>query len=340
MDRVDWMKGERETPVALPTRKEIPAAHKGIAGGWPEAIAAAKDAQQESAHKSRSLSLPQDRPLRTIGIRARASASAGSRRRDRRARATRCRCERRVAERVREFQPKRCGILGRPPPPSSWRVSDALRSTRRRTVTKVDGVCGHSKNRAKPESETSMELKAGLVGCGAMSRAWLQAAAKIPDLRVVALADLDTARARSRAAEFSLNDAVIASDVNGLIAASHPDLLFDVVVPSARHDVVSAGLASGAHVLSEKPMAESLADAQDLVERAKAAGRIHAVVQIGATLLECGGSPGRCAQALSVRSPAFTPTSSLRPTSAGSAKRWTTFCCSTWRSTASTRCAA
>ena len=41
-----------------------------------------------------------------------------------------------------------------------------------------------------------MELKAGLVGCGAMSRAWLQAAAKIPDLRVVALADLDTDRAR------------------------------------------------------------------------------------------------------------------------------------------------
>ena len=36
-----------------------------------------------------------------------------------------------------------------------------------------------------------MELKAALVGCGAMSRAWLQAAAKIPELRIVGLADLD-----------------------------------------------------------------------------------------------------------------------------------------------------
>lgn len=124
-----------------------------------------------------------------------------------------------------------------------------------------------------------MQLKVGLVGCGAMSRAWLQAAAKIPDLRIVALADLDTDRAKGRAAEFSLNDVFIASDVNGLIAASRPDLIFDVVVPSARHGVVSAGLASGSHVLSEKPMAETLADAQDLVEQAKAAGRIHAVVQ-------------------------------------------------------------
>jgi predicted dehydrogenase len=38
-------------------------------------------------------------------------------------------------------------------------------------------------------------------------------------------------------------------------------------------------LAAGRHVLSEKPMAETLADARDLVARAKAAGRIHAVVQ-------------------------------------------------------------
>jgi predicted dehydrogenase len=122
-------------------------------------------------------------------------------------------------------------------------------------------------------------LKAALVGCGAMSRAWLQAAAKIPDLRIVGLADLDAERARGRAAEFSVKDLVIARDVHALLAESRPDLLFDVVVPSARHEVVSAGLAAGCHVLSEKPMAEALADARDLVKRAKTAGRIHAVVQ-------------------------------------------------------------
>jgi predicted dehydrogenase len=124
-----------------------------------------------------------------------------------------------------------------------------------------------------------MELKAALVGCGAMSRAWLQAATRIPNLRIVGLADLDAERAKCRATEFSLKDPVVASDVHALIAETRPDLLFDVVVPSARHEVVSAGLAAGCHVLSEKPMAETLADARDLVARAKAAGRIHAVVQ-------------------------------------------------------------
>jgi predicted dehydrogenase len=124
-----------------------------------------------------------------------------------------------------------------------------------------------------------MELKAALVGCGAMSRAWLQAAAKIPDLRIVGLADLDVERAKRRAAEFSLQGVVVAEDVHQLLSRSRPDLLFDVVVPAARHEVVRAGLAAGCHVLSEKPMAETLADARDLVARARVAGRIHAVVQ-------------------------------------------------------------
>jgi predicted dehydrogenase len=124
-----------------------------------------------------------------------------------------------------------------------------------------------------------MELRAALVGCGAMSRAWLEAAAKIPELRIVGLADLDAARAKARAAEFGLKDAAIARDVRALIDEAHPDLLFDVVVPSARHEVVAAGLAAGCHVLSEKPMAETLDDARDLVARAESAGRIHAVVQ-------------------------------------------------------------
>lgn len=124
-----------------------------------------------------------------------------------------------------------------------------------------------------------MDLSVALVGCGAMSAAWLKAAARIPDLRIVGLADLIPENAKMRAAEFGLKDAVVAENVKDLIDQCRPDLIFDVVVPSGRHSVVSTALAAGCHVLSEKPMAETLADARDLVERARAAGRIHAVVQ-------------------------------------------------------------
>ncbi len=124
-----------------------------------------------------------------------------------------------------------------------------------------------------------MRLRASLIGCGAMSRAWLEAAAGVGGLEIVGLADLDPARARARAAEFGLNDAFVASDIETLLAKTQPDILFDVVVPTARHAIVSAALGARCHVLSEKPMAETLDEARDLVSRAEAAKRLHAVVQ-------------------------------------------------------------
>ena len=122
-------------------------------------------------------------------------------------------------------------------------------------------------------------LRASLIGCGAMSRVWLEAAAKIEGLEIVGLADLDRARAQGRAEEFRLGQAFIADDIETLLKRTQPDLLFDVVAPSARCEVVAAGLVAGCHVLSEKPMAETLDAARDLVARAKAARRVHAVVQ-------------------------------------------------------------
>ncbi|MBZ9935855.1 Gfo/Idh/MocA family oxidoreductase [Mesorhizobium sp. BR1-1-16] len=121
--------------------------------------------------------------------------------------------------------------------------------------------------------------RAALIGCGAMSRAWFEAAKTIDGLEIVGVADIDAERAASRAAEFGLENAVIATSVEELLEKASPEILFDVVVPGARHHVVSAALAAGCHVLSEKPMANSLDEARDLVARAKAADRLHVVIQ-------------------------------------------------------------
>jgi predicted dehydrogenase len=124
-----------------------------------------------------------------------------------------------------------------------------------------------------------MALKAVLVGCGAMSQTWLDAVAQVDGLEIVGLADLDPARVRAVAERHGLRDAVQASDVAELLARTRPDLAFDLVVPQARHAVVSAALAAGCHVLSEKPMAETLEQAKDLIVRARGAGKLHVVVQ-------------------------------------------------------------
>lgn len=128
-----------------------------------------------------------------------------------------------------------------------------------------------------------MALTAVLAGCGSMSRGWLSAISEHPLLlgkvQVVGLVDLDRATAEARAAEFGLGDAVIGTDLDAVLARIKPDLLFDVVIPAARADVVATGLRHGCHVLSEKPMATSLEAGKTMMAQAKAAGRVHAVVQ-------------------------------------------------------------
>ena len=128
-----------------------------------------------------------------------------------------------------------------------------------------------------------MTKRAVLVGCGAMAKGWLKALAEAPALlgrvEVVGLVDVNGAAADALRDEFSLGGAQTGSDLETMLAATKPDLLFDVVVPSARRDVVLAGLRHGCHVLTEKPMAASLSEAEEIVAAAKAAGCVHAVVQ-------------------------------------------------------------
>lgn len=126
-------------------------------------------------------------------------------------------------------------------------------------------------------------MRAVVCGCGAMARGWLRALAETPALKdaveIVGLVDLDLSTAEALAQEFSLADAVIGNDLNRVLQTTQPDLVFDIVVPSARHDVVRIALAHGCHVLSEKPMAASLEHAKDLITLARQAGRVHAIVQ-------------------------------------------------------------
>lgn len=126
-------------------------------------------------------------------------------------------------------------------------------------------------------------LRAVMAGCGAMSNGWLRAIRDTDVLRdavtIVGFVDLDADVARSRAAEHGWAAAAIGIDLGAMLADLRPDIVFDIVVPPARAQVVETALAHGCHVLSEKPMATSLAEASRLIEFARDADRLHAVVQ-------------------------------------------------------------
>jgi predicted dehydrogenase len=116
-----------------------------------------------------------------------------------------------------------------------------------------------------------------------MAKGWLRALQSASDLgdevEIVGLVDLDVEIAKALASEFGLEQVMIGTDLAEVISATQANMLFDVVVPSARFRVVSTGLRLGCHVLSEKPLATSMEEAKALLALAAEAGRVHAVVQ-------------------------------------------------------------
>ena len=118
------------------------------------------------------------------------------------------------------------------------------------------------------------EVRVGLVGCGRISRNHLEAIAKVDGLRLVSVADTDIDRAR---AVGEAQGVPAFGSLDEMLKAVPSDLV-SICTPSGlhpRHGVVAAR--AGRHVLTEKPMAISLASADELVQACDAAG-VHLFV--------------------------------------------------------------
>jgi predicted dehydrogenase len=115
-----------------------------------------------------------------------------------------------------------------------------------------------------------------------MAATWI-AAIRQPDiarrLAIVGLVDPDLDAARALQVKYDLTEAKVLARIEDALAALTPDLVLDVAVPSARQEIVLQSLRHGCHVLTEKPMALSLADARAINAAAGVAGRCHAVTQ-------------------------------------------------------------
>ncbi|MCX5480565.1 Gfo/Idh/MocA family oxidoreductase [Kaistia geumhonensis] len=108
----------------------------------------------------------------------------------------------------------------------------------------------------------------GFIGCGNISAAYLKAARGFPILDVRGVADLNTAAAEARAAEFGLK----AMTVEELLADPSVEIVVNLTIPKAHVEVGLRAVAAGKHVHSEKPLGIATAEAKQLVEAAKARG--------------------------------------------------------------------
>jgi len=122
-------------------------------------------------------------------------------------------------------------------------------------------------------------LKIVVAGCGGMSETWIKTALGLPNVQVVGFVDVIEAAAQKRRDQFNLNDAITGTALDAVLDRTQADIVFDITIPEAHYPITKAALAHGCHVLGEKPLANSLAEARELVQAAQEAGRIFAVMQ-------------------------------------------------------------
>ncbi len=119
----------------------------------------------------------------------------------------------------------------------------------------------------------------GLIGCGGITQSHLQAYQKA-GYRVVALASRSRERAEARRAEF-FPDAAVFTDWRELLAQDDVRVADIATSPEVRGPIIEAVLRAGKHVLSQKPLALTLAEGERLATLAEQCRQRLAVNQNG-----------------------------------------------------------
>jgi predicted dehydrogenase len=122
-------------------------------------------------------------------------------------------------------------------------------------------------------------LRGVLVGAGALGPFWARELIASADTELAGWVDIDAARVRAAAETARLDGLPTGDSLDRMLAEQEPDFVVNVTAPGAHHPVTLAALAHGAAVLSEKPMATSLAEAREMVAASEDAGRLLMVSQ-------------------------------------------------------------
>ncbi len=117
------------------------------------------------------------------------------------------------------------------------------------------------------------KLNIGLIGCGnVVVYGHRPALTTLPQLQLVALADITPARRQLGKDWFGLRDEQLYSDYRDLLALDALDAVVVAVPQKFRPHIVLDALSAGLHVLSEKPIANTPALAHKLTQAADSAG--------------------------------------------------------------------
>ncbi|MEV6925342.1 Gfo/Idh/MocA family oxidoreductase [Dactylosporangium sp. NPDC051485] len=114
-------------------------------------------------------------------------------------------------------------------------------------------------------------LNVGIIGAGKISTAYATTLARLPNITMTRVADLDAGRAAALAADLP---GAVAGAPDELLAADDVDVVLNLTVPQAHAAVALAAIASGKHVYGEKPLAANTTEARSVLDAAARAGLV------------------------------------------------------------------
>jgi predicted dehydrogenase len=112
------------------------------------------------------------------------------------------------------------------------------------------------------------KIGVGIIGCGNISTSYLGLSPLFKSLEMRAVADLNIAAARARAAEYDVR----ALSVEDLLAAEDIDVVVNLTIPDAHFSVTKSVLEAGKHAYSEKPLVLTLSEGEQLRDLSEGKG--------------------------------------------------------------------
>jgi len=118
------------------------------------------------------------------------------------------------------------------------------------------------------------KLKIGIIGCGGIANGkHMPSLKKLKTAEMVAFCDIIKEKAEKAAKEFGTPDAKVYTDYKELLADKSIDVVH-VLTPNREHSFITVdSLEAGKHVMCEKPMAKTYAEAKLMIDAAKRTGK-------------------------------------------------------------------
>lgn len=118
------------------------------------------------------------------------------------------------------------------------------------------------------------KLKVGIIGCGFIANGkHLPSLARHEDVEVTAFCDIIIERAQASAKKYGPADALVCEDYRDVLAREDIDVIHVCTPNSSHSEITVAALESGKHVMCEKPMAKTAAEAKAMLEASKRTGK-------------------------------------------------------------------